>query len=303
MSIYNEKKQYIINAIESIRNQSFYDLEFIIINDNPNREDIKPILKKINDKRIILIENRENIGLANSMNVAVSAVRGDYIVRMDADDISNVHRIEKQLKYLQKSNLDICSTYYHYIDENGEKLSKKPIKYSAKAINKLIPFFSPICHPTVMMTKKLFDEMQGYNDYPCSQDYDLWLRIKNSGYCFGYLDEDLYGYRIRTDSITSKMNYIQTYTSCYQKKINRNKKEFCRRDYEKYMKKISLYDEKSVEKYRESYDYHDCGLKCANQRKWGRFIWNEIRALFHSNIYRVVMLVELKKKILIKIFI
>ena len=100
MSVYNGEK-YLKEAIKSILGQSFKDFEFIIINDG-SIDKTEKIIKVFNDKRIVLI-NQENIGLTKSLNNGLKLAQGDYIARMDADDVALSYRLEKQVKFLDSN--------------------------------------------------------------------------------------------------------------------------------------------------------------------------------------------------------
>ena len=101
MSVYNTKEDYLREAIESILNQTLREFEFIIINDASNEQTIN-ILDQYNDDRIIRIDNEVNHGLTASLNKGLSVAKGEYIARMDADDISYPNRLELQYQYMQK---------------------------------------------------------------------------------------------------------------------------------------------------------------------------------------------------------
>lgn len=98
MAIYNEPVEWMRQAIDSILYQSFKDFEFIIINDNPIRVENKEILDEYSakDSRVIVVLNEENIGLTKSLNKGLAIASGEYIARMDADDIAMPERLRMQ---------------------------------------------------------------------------------------------------------------------------------------------------------------------------------------------------------------
>ena len=115
MSVYKEPVEWLHESIDSILNQTFSGFEYIIICDNPEYEEgillLKGYAKK--DNRIRLIFNKENIGLTKSLNIGISIAQGDYIARMDADDISEAKRFEKQLDFFESNpDFDFCSTSF-----------------------------------------------------------------------------------------------------------------------------------------------------------------------------------------------
>src|SRR5688500_15226048 len=118
MSAYNSDK-YIAKAIESILNQTFKDFEFIIINDGSKDESLK-IIKRYGkkDKRIVLIDNKKNLGLIKSLNKGLKIAKGKYIARMDSDDIAMPQRFKIQLDYLDKNrNIFLVGTSFEQIDK------------------------------------------------------------------------------------------------------------------------------------------------------------------------------------------
>ena len=111
MSTLNTKEEYLIPAIESILNQTYKNLELIIVIDGGN-DDIL-IKKAFDDNRIKFIKHDTPMGLPYSLNEAIDMCKGDYIARMDSDDISLKNRISEQVNYMNKHReIDICSVFY-----------------------------------------------------------------------------------------------------------------------------------------------------------------------------------------------
>ncbi|MEW8956830.1 glycosyltransferase family 2 protein, partial [Clostridium sp.] len=108
MAAYNETRQWLSKAIESILNQSYRDFEFIIILDNPKNQELKDLITEYlkKDGRIKFFINEENLGLIKSLNKGIKEAKGEYIGRMDADDICYLNRLQVQLDFLE-SNKDI----------------------------------------------------------------------------------------------------------------------------------------------------------------------------------------------------
>lgn len=157
MSVYNEKNIYLENSINSILNQSYKNIEFIIVLDNPdNKEAEKTILRFMNhDKRIIFIKNSYNIGLTKSLNKALNKISGDYVCRMDADDISYSKRIEWQINHIKAYDIDLLGGGKDDIDENGNIVNKfKYVPNGIDKVRKLLEISNVIYHPTWMVKKK-----------------------------------------------------------------------------------------------------------------------------------------------------
>ena len=116
MSAYNESFDELSRSINSIINQTYQNIEFIIVSDNPENKDIKTAVQVANDQRIKFIENKENVGLVQSLNRAISEATGIFIARMDADDVSRKTRLKDELQYMQQNSLDIVGSFIEIID-------------------------------------------------------------------------------------------------------------------------------------------------------------------------------------------
>ncbi|ABR54312.1 glycosyl transferase family 2 [Methanococcus vannielii SB] len=205
MSVYNEKEEYLKKAIESILTQTYQNFEFIIILDNPLNNNAKNIILnyKKNDKRIIFLENTENLGLAKSLNRGIEIANGEYIARMDSDDISVKNRFEKQVEYLlNMAEVDLLFTWTCLIDEN-DKYSGK-FKPENKFCNNLKKYFFEkhlFAHPTLMTRSEVLKKLKYSSDFRYSQDLDLWFRSINENLNFNILEEPLLKYRTVTESL------------------------------------------------------------------------------------------------------
>ena len=199
MSVYNSQR-YLREAIDSILNQTFKDFEFIVIDDGSNDKS-KAILKSYKDPRMKLITNDCNIGLTRSLNKGLKICCGEYIARMDADDISMSMRIEKQLKFLEKNRkVGVCGCWEKFFNENKEWLSKYPT--DSDEIKSNLLFFNVLSHSGTIFRRLMPDGTAvSYNkNYYRSQDYDLWVNLSKV-YEIGNIDEILLLCRSHKDSI------------------------------------------------------------------------------------------------------
>lgn len=173
MPAYNAEK-YIAEAINSILSQTFTDFEFIIIND-ASIDSTKEIIESFQDSRIILINNKQNQGVANSLNIGISAARGKYIARMDADDISLPKRFQTQFDFMEQNpNIDICGTWSKTF---GDYVTSWETYQKHDDIRDASFFFCPMIHPTIMFRKDL--SLQYSLDFPRAEDYDIWCKKIN----------------------------------------------------------------------------------------------------------------------------
>lgn len=220
MSIYNETIEEVKKSINSILNQTFKDFELIIVIDNPELSFTNELILSYDDERLLFLKNEKNIGLALSMNKAAKIAKGKYIARMDADDISNLNRLQKEYEYLETHpEIGLVCSDYHYIDENDNIVDFEFVNINFNHYKKLLPYINMIHHPTVMMRKKIFDEIGGYRNFPCTQDYDLWLRLYYENIEFAKIEEDLLAYRMRKNSTWKSNGMKQQVIYFYIRKL------------------------------------------------------------------------------------
>ena len=174
MSVYNGEK-YLREAVDSILNQTFRDFEFIIIDDG-STDSTPEILRSYEDPRIVLLRNEQNIGLTKSLNRELAVAQGEYIARMDADDVSLPERLEKQANFLEgHPQVALVGTAFAGIDERGqvrwewqEALTDLEIKWQLLIEN-------AFGHSTTMFRR---DAAAAVGNYPeervVCQDYALW---------------------------------------------------------------------------------------------------------------------------------
>jgi glycosyltransferase involved in cell wall biosynthesis len=177
MSVYNGET-YLREAIDSILNQTFTDFEFIIINDG-STDHAKQILESYSDPRIRLL-HQENIGLTKSLNKGLKIATGEYIARMDADDISLSERFSRQVNYLDNNlHVGLIGSRYLQIDEKGVEQFEIQVPIGKENIlNHLLLSGSAFCHSS-MMFRKLLAQKAGFYDEAMryAQDYDFGIRM------------------------------------------------------------------------------------------------------------------------------
>jgi len=223
MTTYNDEK-YINSSTQSILGQSFQDFEFIIVDDHSSDRTVDEI-KKIaeNEKRVVLIENKQNLGFSQCLNEGISRATGTYIARMDADDISSPKRLEIENDFLDSHpEFSVCGSAYACFDDDGIwAIYKKPGEVPLKrAIN-----FTAIHHPTSMFRKADFTASGCYSTWEkktrCAEDYDLWLKFYQHGFRIYNLPDILLNYRDdpskKKDKFSDKLFFAKLMTSWRKK--------------------------------------------------------------------------------------
>ncbi len=203
MSVYNGSK-YLNYSIESILGQSYSNFEFIIVNDGSSDNTGKILNYYANtDNRVILLNNKINIGLTKSLNNAIKLSKGEYIARMDADDICYKNRFEEQVNILNKNNkIGITTNWIEIINENNQVMLTRKLPPSI-SLKKYFKKENLICHGSVMFRRHIFNELNGYNNnLKYAQDYDMWKRIFDKGYALYVIPKPLYKFRISNSNIS-----------------------------------------------------------------------------------------------------
>lgn len=194
MSVYNNAP-YLEKAVQSILNQTFSDFELIIVDDGSTDESAT-IIQNQSDSRIRFLQNEDNNGLAKSLNRGLDIAKGDYIARMDGDDISLPHRLETQVKFLdQHPEIGVLGSRMQVISADDERLFNYDVPLEHSLIVWNLFFGWTFAHPTVMMRAHLLKEVDGYNtSIAAAQDVELWSRLVGRTQ-FANLPEKLVQYR------------------------------------------------------------------------------------------------------------
>ena len=214
---------YIAETINSLLSQTFTDFQLIIINDG-STDDTEHIIQLYHDPRITYLKNESNKGLVFTLNRGIQASEGNYIARMDADDIALPQRLQLQKQWLDEHpHTAAISCTIRFIDGNGNErgvwlADKASCSYTD--IKKMLPWENCIAHPTIMIRKEvveayLYDAIQLH-----CEDYDLWLRMLADGLVIEKLPQPLLLYR----------NHEASITGTYLKKLNPFFKQYqCKR--------------------------------------------------------------------------
>ena len=199
MATFNEPKQLIEDSISSILNQTYRNLELLIADDSTSKDTIGVIDDFVStDNRVVVIRKKERMGFVNALNEALNQAKGEYIARMDGDDISYPKRIEIQLRYSElHPEVDVFGGDMDIIDENNQVKSERHYPTTPSAIEKKFIFRSPFAHPTLMFKRQIIDAGFRYNPiYKRAEDVDFLMRLYKNGYLFGNTGVKLLRYRV-----------------------------------------------------------------------------------------------------------
>jgi len=203
MSVYNGEK-YLREAIDSILNQTFTDFEFLIVNDG-STDRTAEILQSYDDPRIIIVDNEKNIGLTKSLNIGLRMARGEYIARMDADDMSMPDRLEKEVEFLETHrDYAVVGSFAKILNEDSEVISFMDRPIEDAQIREFFRRDNCIAHGSAMIRMRCLLDVEFYDESIArAQDYDLWLRLSEK-YRLANIPKYLYMWRKHDEQIEAK---------------------------------------------------------------------------------------------------
>jgi len=194
MPVYN-CETFIDEAISSIVNQTYENLEIIVIDDNSYDGTIEKLrLWQNQDSRIQLFINETNLGISKNLNLGIVNSRGKYIARMDGDDICFLNRIFEQVAYMEQNpGVDMVGAGYEFL--NGTKKMVPQTDHERIKVGML--FCTQFAHPTVMFKSESVKKLKRlYNPaWTDTEDYEYWAYLKSEGFVFGNIAKPLLLYR------------------------------------------------------------------------------------------------------------
>ena len=217
MSTYNSEET-VSKSIESMLNQTYENIEILIIDDfsNDNTYKICENYSRTNEN-IFLFRNNKNIGLTKSLNKLLNHSKGAYIARQDADDTSMPERIQKQFEFIKSNKLDGCSARSNII---GHKRVIPGLSYFFP-IKLIMKYKNPFIHGTLFIKKSVLSDLGGYDErFIYSQDYKLMSDILQKGYRLSIIKTPLYNLNFTNNISTKFKKEQQYYANCVKRNID-----------------------------------------------------------------------------------
>ncbi|WP_374166342.1 glycosyltransferase family 2 protein [Arcticibacter sp. MXS-1] len=199
LPVYNAEK-YVGEAVDSILAQTYKDFELLVINDASTDRSLE-VLEQYKDRRIRLINNEENLKVVKSLNKGIDLAQGEFIARMDADDISHPLRFERQLNYLERNpDIDICGSWVQTFGSEHHIL-KAAVEH--EHIRARLFFLNPMFHPAIIFKRESFNKhkLRFDEQYKNAEDYGMWVNAIDL-LTFGNVPEVLLKYRIHTTNVS-----------------------------------------------------------------------------------------------------
>lgn len=196
---YNCEK-YICETIESVLNQTYKNWEMLIVDDCSTDNSIKMLEKYLDDRRIKLVKMNKNSGAALCRNLGIEEANGKYIAFLDSDDLWEKEKLEKQISFMEKNDVDFSYTEYTHISEDGRSLNLKARVPKKLTYKKMLYHCFTGCL-TVIYNQEKLGKIYGPN-IPKSNDYGLFLQVLKKVKNARGIQENLAYYRIRRNSIS-----------------------------------------------------------------------------------------------------
>ena len=182
MSVYDPKWEYLRLTLDSLSRQSYRDYELVLVNDGADDEKLNMLLRNYAFD-VVLVKNPVNLGLPGALNEGLRKCTGEYIARIDDDDIMEPGRLETQVTFM-KNHPDILSlsSGYTVVDEDGREIGVNTYDRLRDLEKTLLYRGNCLCHSTLFARKSALEEIGGYDQkMTYAQDYDLYLRLIKKG--------------------------------------------------------------------------------------------------------------------------
>ena len=205
MSLYrSDELRFVKQAVESVLDQSYQDFDFYIQCDGPVQQEVDSYLSALQDVRLHISRRKENRGLARSLNELLDTVmpKGyEYIVRMDADDISMPERFEKQMAYMASHpDVECLGTWAVEINADGSEYYRKQMPETHEGCNEQFMIRDCVIHPTVVLRRSYIEKAGRYpTDTYYAEDTMMWAQGFAAGCRFANVPEYLYQFRLNDD--------------------------------------------------------------------------------------------------------
>ena len=261
MAVYNNDA-YLEQTLKSILSQTYRDFEVIIINDF-STDKTSSILEKYKkeDKRFNIINNDSNLGLTKSLNIGLNIAQGQYIARLDADDIASPERLSIQKEFLDNNKEIVCiGSASIIIDENGKQTGFKKVVSNIDSLKFRMILSNQISHPSAIFRGEIIKKIGGYNEnYKYAQDFNLWSSLLKAGYKISNIEKPLIFYRVHNKSISQGGKQSEAY-DCAIKIIRENLSNYIKyteKDWQTFFNATHKHSVKTYEDLRIAYNLLD----------------------------------------------
>lgn len=197
MPVLDADPAYLRAAVESVLAQTMTDWELLVVED-PSPRPAADVLAAYADPRIRHLANPTRTGFAAQLNRGLHEARGEWVARLDADDVCTPHRLVRQLHAVAAGGVDVLGSQLELIDPHGRRLGYRGYPLDHAGIVAALRRYNPVAHPAVLVRRSTVLAVGGYRATPFAmvEDYDLWCRLAKAGARFATHPEPLVKYRV-----------------------------------------------------------------------------------------------------------
>lgn len=243
MPTYKRDVPYVSRALESLLNQSYENIEIMLIDDSPkdypHREDVKRYVESLNDERIVYLQNEINLGGSLARNVGIFQSKGEYITFLDDDDKYKVDKVKNQVEFMEKHDYDMTISNMLIVDNNDNPIDLRIYtniwSFEQKELLKYHIMRHATGTPSFMYKADKLKAIGGFDDAIMGQEFYLMLKTIESGLKIGYLNTtDIIVYRHKDEAISTGRNKIlgerilYEYKKQYFEILDRQQRRFVR---------------------------------------------------------------------------
>jgi glycosyltransferase involved in cell wall biosynthesis len=196
---------YLLEALDSLLQQTVEDIEIIVVDDG-STDDTARLVGSLADPRVVLLRSDTNRGAGASRNIALEHATAEWVAIMDADDVAERVRLERQLEFVTAHpRVDVLGSAVAVIDSQGAARGWRSYPLDHRSIVRTLPLRSPLAHPTVLCRKSTLLAVGGWHEDRLGvEDYDLWCRLAREGARFANLPQALVRYRVHPQGWKSR---------------------------------------------------------------------------------------------------
>jgi len=224
MPICRVNPEFLHTSLDSILRQTFDNIEVLIIFDKsaPKSDDVllNVLGEYCHDNRVKLFIRKNRGAFPDALNKGILLSKGDYIARMDSDDVCSHKRLETSLAYINNTEADLVGSWAYAIAEDGKILAKLTPPSDASEIRRMIMLHNPFIHSSILFRRDLIRRIGGYNaQFDGAEDYELYLRALSAGCKLCNIPEFLVYLRENPDSVTRGKKWLETRLSYVRAKF------------------------------------------------------------------------------------
>ncbi len=296
MTAYNEEIKWIRQSIESILNQTYSNIHLYVLLDNPENHQLENVIREyeLKDSRVTFMVNERNLGRVSSLNKLIDTVTEEYVAIMDADDISCLNKLQVEIEFMEKEQLDFVSCSLDYIKNDCLEPGPQVPTLLPEHIRKCAGYGNYTPHSTWIVKKQVYDDLGGYREVTHCEDFDFVLRALQKGYKVGRLKDVLLHYRIRTSGITLSHNYEQFEKARVLRKQYRSNKLIQEIDVEELNGRIDGCSESKRKKFDRAKDKVDAFAIELYKGNYIACLGNAICGILTDAVYRDIFFETLK---------